>query len=146
MSLVSYYYYSTRIMLQFLYTRLQYINLKVVQEKVSINLHSSHNHLTALIWDYPGKPVPAENIHPLTPILITGHPLSTSSIHYNPLHPLCSVYVLDSLFNNLSPGHLWSSSWSWTLNFILHAFLHPIIIFFSQHMPKLPIPLQPVLL
>ena len=37
---------------------------------------------------------------------------------------------------------LWSSSWPWTLNFILHAFLHPIIIF-SQHMP---IPTQPVLL
>jgi len=34
-------------------------------------------------------------------------------------------------------------SWSWTLNFILHTFLHPIIIFFSQH---IPIPTQPVLL
>ena len=43
----------------------------------------------------------------------------------------------------LSPGPLWSSSWSWTLNFILHTFLHPIIIFLSQHMP---IPTQPVLL
>jgi len=41
-----------------------------------------------------------------------------------------------------SPGPLWSSSWSWTLNFILLTFLHPIIIF-SQHMP---IPTQPVLL
>jgi len=40
-------------------------------------------------------------------------------------------------------GPLWSSSWSWTLNFILHTFLYPIIIFFSQHMP---IPTQPVLL
>ena len=27
--------------------------------------------------------------------------------------------------DNLSPGPLWSSSWPWTLNFILHAFLHP---------------------
>ena len=35
------------------------------------------------------------------------------------------------------------SSWPWTLNFILHAFLRPIIITFSQHMP---IPAQPVLL
>ena len=38
------------------------------------------------------------------------------------------------LWDNLSPGTLWSSSWSWTLYFILHAFVHPIIIFFSQHM------------
>ena len=38
------------------------------------------------------------------------------------------------LFHNLSPGPLWSTSWSGTLYFILHAFLHPII-FFSQHMP-----------
>jgi len=30
-----------------------------------------------------------------------------------------------------------------TLHFILHTFLHPIIVFFSQHMP---IPSQPVLL
>ena len=42
-----------------------------------------------------------------------------------------------------SPGPFWSSSWSWTHNFILHTFLHPIIIIFSQHMP---IPTQPVLL
>jgi len=49
---------------------------------------------------------------------------------------------LTVLSDNLSPGPLWSSSWPWTLNFILHAFLHPFIIF-SQHMP---IPTQPVLL
>jgi len=46
---------------------------------------------------------------------------------------------LTVLSNNLFPGPLWS----WTLNFILHAFLHPIIIIFSQHVP---IPTQPVLL
>jgi len=39
------------------------------------------------------------NIHPLTtPILIIRHPLSTSSIYYDPQHPPCSVYVLDSPF------------------------------------------------
>ena len=43
--------------------------------------------------------------------------------------------------DNLSPGTLWSSSWSWNLYFTLHAFLHPVIIFFSQHMPT---PTQPV--
>ena len=50
---------------------------------------------------------------------------------------------LTVLSDNLSPGPLWSSSWTSTLNFILHAFLHPIIIIFSQHMT---IPTQPVLL
>ena len=32
---------------------------------------------------------------------------------------------LTVLSYNLFPGRLWSSSWSWTLNFILHTFLHP---------------------
>jgi len=50
-------------------------------------------------------------------------------------HPSCVQFTcLTVLFDNLSPGPLWSSSWSWSLYFILHAFLHPIIIF-SQHMP-----------
>jgi len=38
------------------------------------------------------------NTHPLTPILIVGHPLSTSSIYCDPLHPLYSVCMLDSPF------------------------------------------------
>jgi len=37
----------------------------------------------------------------------------------------------------------WSSSWSGAYYFILHAFLHPIIIFFLQHVPMQS---QPVLL
>ena len=38
---------------------------------------------------------------------------------------------LTVLFDNLAPGPLWSSCISWTLYFILHAFLYPVIIFFS---------------
>jgi len=55
-------------------------------------------------------------------------------------------YTASSLFSLCawqSFSTLWSCSWSWTLSFIHHAFLHPIIIFSSQHMP---IPSQPVLL
>ena len=40
------------------------------------------------------------------------------------------------LFDNLSPGPLWSSSWYWTLYFILHEFLHPVInhhLLFAAH-------------
>ena len=68
---------------------------------------------------------------------------------------LFSIRALTVLSDNLSPGPLWSSSWPWTLSFILHAFLHPVIIIFSQHMQPLQIndfatfdmlPTQPVLL
>ena len=75
-----------------------------------------------------------------------SHPSWSSDILYH-LPPFATINVIHSvhftcltvLSFNLSPGHLWP----WTLNFILHTFLHPIIIFFSQHMP---IPTQPVLL
>jgi len=49
----------------------------------------------------PGQPVWAgtrRNIHPLTPIVVINHPLSVSSIYYDPWHPRCSVYMPDSLF------------------------------------------------
>jgi len=39
--------------------------------------------------------------------------------------------------------HFLSTSWSGALHLIFHSFLHPISVFFSQHMP---IPSQPVLL
>jgi len=48
-----------------------------------------------------------------------------------------------SFLHNLSPSPFWSTSWSGALHLILHTFLHPISVFFSQHMP---IPSQPVLL
>jgi len=38
------------------------------------------------------------NIHPLTPILIINRPLSAYSLYYDPQHPPCSIYMLDSLF------------------------------------------------
>ena len=57
--------------------------------------HYTHNHLMAFDRDNPGRPVPEET-HPLTPILIIGHPLSSSSTYNDQWHPLCSFYVLDS--------------------------------------------------
>jgi len=30
--------------------------------------------------------------------MVINHPLSASSIYYNPWHPPCSIYVPDSLF------------------------------------------------
>ena len=81
------------------------------------------------------------NIHPLTPILFLRHPISTSSIYYDPQHPHCSVHVLDSPF--LQPLSKLSLVFRLVLNPLLHTFLHPIIILLLQHMP---IPSQPVLL
>jgi len=46
------------------------------------------------IRDNPGEPVPEETL-PLTSIVVINHPLSASSIYFNPWHPPCSIYVPD---------------------------------------------------
>ena len=96
-----------------------------------------HTHTTVkrpFVQDYPGRPVPEKNIHPLTPVLIIGHPLSTSSIYNDPWHLLCSVYELDSLLGQ--PLSRSSLVFLLALDPQLHTpcISHPIIIF-SQHMP-----------
>ena len=69
-----------------------------------------------------------------------GHQYFVSTIHgILPIQSTCFTVF----FHNLSPSFLWSTSWPGTLHFILHTFLHPVIVFFSQDMP---IPSQPVLL
>jgi len=56
-----------------------------------LNTHTlAHNHLTAFCLGLPGYTGTRRNIHPLTPILIIGHPLSSSSIYYDLQHPPCS--------------------------------------------------------
>ena len=50
----------------------------------------------------------------------------------------CSLFNLhawQSLSTISFQVFFWSTSWPGTLHFILHTFLHPIIVFFSQHMP-----------
>jgi len=95
------------------------------------------------VRDYPDEPVREETFN-------HSH-LSWSSIILHQLTPSTTIHsilpvqfmCLTVFLHNLSPCPLWSTSWSGTLHFIRHTFLHPIIVFFSQHMP---IPLQPVLL
>ena len=53
------------------------------KEKGKKKTHS-HNRLTAFCPGLPGYACTRRNIHPLTPILIIGHPLSSSSIYYDP--------------------------------------------------------------
>jgi len=69
----------------------------------------AHTRLAALCPGLPGLAGTRRNTHPLTPILFIRHPLSTSSIYYDPQHPLCSVYILDSHF----PQPLSTSSLVW---------------------------------
>jgi len=91
----------------------------------------------------PGEPVPEETF-------AHSH-LSWSSIVSYLLHPSNTTYsilpvqstCLTVILHNLSPSFLWSTSRPGTLHFILHTFLHPIIVFFLQNMP---IPSQPILL
>ena len=114
-------------------------------ERTNAHTHThTHNHLTAFVRDNPGRPVPEETLthsHPTWSLDILYHLAPFTTIHgILFVHFTCFTILSDNLS---PPGPLWSSSWSWTLNFILHAFLHPIIIIFSQHMP---IPTQPVLL
>jgi len=102
--------------------------------------------ITTILWpfvqDYLGEPVQEETF---------THPPSWSSSNlYQRLPPTTihsvipvQLMCLTIFLHNLSPSPLWSTSCSGALHLILHTFLHPISVFFSQHMP---IPLQPVLL
>jgi len=98
--------------------------------------------LRPFVRDYPGEPVPEETL---------THPPSWSSSNLYQLIPsttihsilLVQITCLAIVLHNLFPCPLWSTSWSGALLLIFHTLLHPISVFFSQHMP---IPSQPVLL
>ena len=70
----------------------------VVAGLLSSTRLSTHSRLTAICSGLPGWAGTRRNIHPLTPILVIKHPLSTASICYDPWHLPCSIYVLDSPF------------------------------------------------
>ena len=76
-------------------------------------MHTHKNRLTILCPGLPGYAGTRRNIHPLTPILFIRHPSTTI---YSIL--LVQFTYLTVLFHNLSPGPLWSSSWSGALDFI----------------------------
>ena len=99
--------------------------------------------LQPFVRDYPGEPVPEETLtHPPS--------WSSSNLYLYQLLPsttihsilLVQITCLAIFLHNLFPCPLWSTSWSGALYLIFHTFLHPISVFFSQHMP---IPSQPIL-
>jgi len=91
-----------------------------------------HNRFTAF-WTLSGTTWVSQYQKKLPPT--HAYPLSASSICFDPWHPPSLIYVPDSLFHNLCLSFLWSTSWPGTLLFILHTFLHPIIVFFLQYIP-----------
>jgi len=101
-----------------------------------------NNRITTLCPGLTGWAGIRRNTHPPT-ILIITQSLSASSISM--IHSILPVQImcLAIFLHNPSPCPLWSTSWSGALHLIFHIFLHPISVFFSQHMP---IPSQPVLL
>ena len=96
--------------------------------------------LQPFVQDYVGEPVPEETL---------THPPSWSSPNLYQLLPSTMIHsillvqtVCFTIFlHNLCPYPLWSTSWSGALHLIFHTYLHPISVFFSQHMPM---PSQPV--
>jgi len=95
---------------------------------------------TCRVWDYQGEPVPAEtSTH--------SHLSWSSTIPYQlpahtTIHSILSVQFTckRNFLYNLSTGPHWSCSWTGTIQFILHTYPDPVIIFFSQHMPILSQP------
>ena len=106
----------------------------VVPDKVLLMCMCVHMYV-CVVRDLPCRPLPEETF-------THTHTSWSSDIFYQlppstMIHSILLVQVmcLTVLFHNLSSGPLWSTSWSWTLYFILYAFLHTIIILFLQDMP-----------
>jgi len=130
-------------MLQLLISHIYYRQCCYVHyECHSIHTTTTTTILRPFVRDYPGEPVPEETF---------THPPSWSSSSLYQLLPstkihsilLVQITCLAIFLHNFSSCPLWSTSWSGAIHLILHTFLHPIGVFFLQHMP---IPSQPVLL
>jgi len=77
-------------------------------------LQSTHTQPCNGLWSGTTRVGRYQKKHSPTHTLIIGHPLSASSV----LSPFIQFTCLTVLFDNLSLGPLWSSSWSWTLYFV----------------------------
>ena len=104
------------------------LNTYLIQQQQPFNGRLSG---TTRVGRYQKKHSPAHTHPGQRTSFITFLHLQRSS----PRHPLFQLTCLTVLSNNLFPGLLWSSPWSWTLDFILHAFLHPVISSFRSTCP-----------
>jgi len=89
-----------------------------------------HTH-TTILWlsgFCPGQHGWADarrNIHSLIPIVVINHPLTASSIYYDPWHPSCSITISLQVFFCLPLGLAHSTSYS------IHFFTQSLSFFYS---------------
>jgi len=106
---------------------------KNLQNILLLNISQSlnNNHLKAL-WILPGT-TRVSRYQKKT--FTHSHLLWLSIIPYllPPSVTIHGILCLTVFFHNLSPSFLWSTSWPGTLHFILHTFLHPIIVFLLSY-------------
>jgi len=129
------------------WTRSVMLSVSVTRVLLPIKIHRGVTTATTativlrpFIWDYPGEPVPEETfIHP--------PPWSSSNLYQlfpsTVIRSILPVQITCLAMHNFCPRPFWSTCRSGALHLVFHTFLHPISVFFSQHMP---IPSQPVLL
>jgi len=76
--------------------------MKMAKHHLLVNIRHKTT-TTIILWPfvqyYPGE---EETHHPVTPILIINHPLTVSSIYYNPQHPPSLIYMPNTLFGTTS--------------------------------------------
>jgi len=103
----------------------------VITSHTCTHAHSAILGLSGLCLRQPKCVGTGRNIYPLTPIMAVNYPLSASSIFYDPWFLPVQFVCPTVFFHNVFQSFLWSISWSGTLHFILHTFLHPVINFCS---------------
>ena len=119
-----------------------YKSIYLLTYLLSTTTTKNNNRFMALCPGLPGWAGTRRNTHPPT-ILIIIQSLSASSIYTIHSILLIQTACLAIFLHNLSLCLFWSTSWSGALHLIFRTFIHPISVFFSQHMP---ITSQPVLL
>ena len=101
-------------------------------------IYSPQSKQNELMWQSAREEIPTTHNRLIARETFThSHPSWSSDILYQ-LSPSTTIHsillvqfmCLTVVFHKLSPGPLWSSSWSGNLYFMLHAFLHPIVTFF----------------
>jgi len=105
--------------------RVEQWSLLTANRKLLMNNNNSR--FMALCLGLPGWAGTRRNIHPPT-ILIIIQLLPSTRIHsILPVWIACLAIFLHKLFT--------STSWSGALHLIFNTFLHPVSVFFLQHMP-----------
>ena len=112
-----------------------YVKLwQLIHNDILLYFLSAHTHthttvlqLCGICPRQPGWAGTRRNIHPLTHIMVISHPLSASSIYYDPRKPTCSNYMPDNLFPQTV------SKFSLVYLFIWHPPLHTPYISSRNH-------------